>query len=85
MLIESKKTTFDLEIALPQTLAYMGASPDPSKPLYGMVMNESSYLFVKVLEKQYGISDLFSTRSQYCNGLYEVLRILKHLGRLTVR
>jgi len=84
VLIESKKTTFDLEIALPQTLAYMGATPDPAKPLYGMVMNGSSYLFVKVLEKQYGISDLFSTRSQYRNGLHEVLRILKHLGQLTV-
>jgi hypothetical protein len=34
------------------------------------------------LDKQYGISDLFATRSQYRNNLYEVLRILKHLGRL---
>lgn len=84
VLIESKKTTFDLEIALPQMLAYMGASPDRAKPLYGMVMNGSSYLFVKVLENQYGVSDLFATRSQYRNGLYEVLRILKHLGRLTI-
>ncbi len=82
VLIESKKTTFDLELAIPQTLAYMAAHPEPEQPLYGMVTNGSSYLFVKTLSKQYGISDLFATRSQYRNNLYEVLRILKHLGRL---
>jgi hypothetical protein len=62
VLIESKKTTFDLELALPQTLAYMAASPNREQPLYGMVMNGSSYLFVKLWDKQYGISDLFATR-----------------------
>jgi hypothetical protein len=44
-----------------------------------------NYLFIKTLGKQYGISDLFATRSPYRNNLYEVLRILKHLGRLIVR
>ena len=83
-LIESKKTTFDLELAIPQTLAYMAAHLEPEQPLYGMVMNGSSYLFIKTLGKQYGISDLFATRSQYRNNLYEVLKILKHLGRLIV-
>ncbi|KAM3112690.1 hypothetical protein [Phormidesmis sp. 146-33] len=78
------KCFFFVSQALPQTLAYMSASPNLEKTLYGMVMNGSSYLFVKVLEKQYGISDLFSTRSQYRNGLYEVLRILTHLGQLTI-
>ena len=82
VLIESKKTTFDLEMALPQTLAYMAASPDRNLPLYGMVSNGSSYLFVKVLGNQYGVSDLFGTRPQARNNLYAVLRTLKHLGRL---
>ncbi len=82
VLVEAKKTTFDLEVALPQTLAYMAAYPQTEQPLYGMVTNGSSYLFVKTLENQYGISDLFATRSQYRNNLSEVLRILKHLGRI---
>jgi hypothetical protein len=82
VLIESKKTTFDLELAIPQTLAYMAANPKPKQPLYGMITNGSSHLFVKTLGKQYGISDLFSTRSQYRNNLNEVLRILKYLGRI---
>ena len=49
VLIEAKKTTLDVEVALPQTLAYMAAAPDRSLPLYGMVTNGSSYLFVKTL------------------------------------
>ncbi len=32
VLIESKKATFDLELALPQTLAYMAATPNPIFP-----------------------------------------------------
>jgi hypothetical protein len=82
VLIESKKTTFDLELAIPQTLAYMAAHPKPEQPLYGMITNGSSHLCVKTLGKQYGVSDLFSTRSQYRNNLNEVLRILKYLGRI---
>ncbi|MDZ7962309.1 MAG: PD-(D/E)XK nuclease family protein [Aulosira sp. DedQUE10] len=82
VLIESKKTTFDLELAIPQTLAYMAAHLEIEQPLYGMVANGSSYLFLKTLGKQYAISDLFATRSQYRNNLDEVLKILKHLGQI---
>ncbi|WAL61216.1 PD-(D/E)XK nuclease family protein [Thermocoleostomius sinensis] len=82
--IESEKTTFDLELALPQTLAYMAANPKLEQVLYGMITNGSSHLFVKTSGKQYGTSDVFSTRSQYRNTLGEVLKILRHLGRLVV-
>lgn len=82
VLIESKKTTFDLELAIPQALAYMAANPQLGQVLYGMATNGSSYLFIKTLDKQYAVSDLFSTRSQYRNSLGETLKILKHLGRL---
>ncbi|BAB77137.1 type I restriction endonuclease (plasmid) [Anabaena sp. FACHB-709] len=82
VLIESKKTIFDLELAIPQTLAYMAVHPNPEQPLYGMITNGSSFFFVKTLGKQYGTSDLFATRSQYLNNLSGVLRILKHLGSI---
>ncbi|WGV23720.1 type I restriction endonuclease [Halotia branconii] len=82
VLIESKKTIFDLELAISQTLAYMAVHPKPEQPLYGMITNGSSYLFIKTLGKQYGISDLFATRSRYHNNLSEVLKILKHLGKI---
>ncbi|WP_414563691.1 MULTISPECIES: type I restriction endonuclease [unclassified Anabaena] len=82
VLIESKKTTFDLELAIPQTLAYMAVHPNPEQPLYGMITNGSSFLFVKTLGNLYGISDIFATRSQHLNNLFGVLKILKYLGRL---
>jgi Type I restriction enzyme R protein N terminus (HSDR_N) len=90
VLIEAKKAIFDLELALPQTLAYMAANPQPNQPLFGLITNGSSYLFVKLLdspvetlrERQYGTSDLFATRSQHRNNLYEVLEILRHFGTL---
>lgn len=85
VVVEAKKTTFDLEMALPQALAYMAASPKSDLPLYGMVANGSSYLFVKTLGDRYGVSDLFGTRSQSRNNLYEVLKILKHLGSLLAK
>ena len=85
VVIEAKKTTFDLEMALPQALAYMAASPRADLPLYGMVANGSSYLFVKTLGDRYGVSDLFGTRSQSQNNLYAVLKILKHLGSLLAK
>jgi hypothetical protein len=92
VLIESKKATFDLELALPQTLAYMAANSQPDslsetlreRPLFGMITNGSSYLFVKLLDRQYGTSDLFATRSQHRNNLYEVLEILRHFGSLAI-
>ncbi|MBL1200940.1 MAG: hypothetical protein FWK04_18115 [Nostoc sp. GBBB01] len=45
-------------------------------------LHGSSYLFIKTLGKQYAISDLFATCSQYRNNLYQVLKILKHLGQI---
>jgi hypothetical protein len=84
VLIEAKKTIFDLELALPQTLAYMAAMPDRDRPMFGMITNGSSYLFVKLLGQSYAVSDLFGTRSQYRNNLYEVLQILKVLGQAIV-
>jgi hypothetical protein len=60
----------------------MATHPEIEQPLYGMVANGSSYLFIKTLGKQYAISDLFATRSQYRNNLDQVLKILKHLGQI---
>ena len=84
VLIEAKKATLDLELALPQTLAYMATNPDPTRSGFGMVTNGSSYLFIKLTGKAYGISDVFGTRSQHRNNLVEVLRVLKSLGRSIV-
>jgi hypothetical protein len=82
VLIEAKRTTFDLELALPQALSYMAAAPERDRPVFGMVTNGASYLFVKLMGGEYGVSDLFGTRSQHRNNLVEVLEILRCFGRL---
>ncbi|MDF5716923.1 MAG: hypothetical protein PUP93_24410 [Rhizonema sp. NSF051] len=40
----------------------MAANQKSEKPLYSMMVNGSSYLFIKTLGKQYAVSDLFATR-----------------------
>jgi hypothetical protein len=84
VLIEAKRTTFDLELALPQALSYMAAAPERDRPVFGMVTNGASYLFVKLMGAEYGVSDLFGTRSQHRNNLVEVLEILRCFGRLVM-
>ncbi len=85
VLIEAKKATLDIELALPQALAYMAGNPvvktDASRPSFGMVTNGSSTIFVKLVGREYGVSDVFGTRSQPQNNLYAILQILKALGR----
>lgn len=84
VVIESKETSFSLELALPQTLAYMLANPQPEKPVFGMVTNGGNFIFVKLQIKefpQYEVSNVFSLLPRR-NQLYDVLQILKRLGRI---
>lgn len=86
VLIESKETSFSLELALPQTLAYMLANPRPQQPLFAMVTNGGNFIFIKleVTEfPQYEFSDIFSLLTRK-NQLYDVLKILKHLGKIAL-
>jgi hypothetical protein len=84
VVLESKGTAINLDAAIPQTLTYMMASPNPVNPIYGMVGNGGDFCFLKVDRQgmpQYDISDVFSylpTRNRF----YEVLQILKRLSWL---
>jgi hypothetical protein len=82
--IESKETEFDIEVGIPQTLAYMMADPTQERPLFGMVTNGNSFIFLKVVKgevPEYDFSDTYTllTRS---NRLYEVLQILKRIVQM---
>jgi len=82
--IEAKNSEFSLTKAIPQALAYMLAQPNGEKPTFGMVLNGSEFLFIKVVYKdapQYALSNTFSLLNRG-NDLYSVLRILKRLGKL---
>ena len=79
--IEAKNSEFSVTKAIPQTLAYMLAAPDAEKPTFGVILNGSEFLFLKLVRgeaPQYATSDLFSLLNRG-NDLYHVLSVLKRL------
>ena len=83
LVIESKKPAFSLLEAIPQALTYMLANPQPTKPVFGLVMNGSDFIFLKISQinqPQYALSDKFTLLRRE-NELYQVFRILKKLGQ----
>lgn len=83
VVIESKETEFDVEVGIPQTLAYMMAAPAKKNPLYGMVTNGNSFIFLKVRWgeiPEYDFSETYTLLSRP-NRLYEVLQILKGIAQ----
>jgi hypothetical protein len=81
ILVESKRTSFSVELALPQALAYLAATPHPTRPTYGLVSNGAYSMFIKLYQSQYSFSEDFSLNRRP-NQLYDVLRILNHLKTL---
>ncbi|HLO88185.1 MAG TPA: type I restriction endonuclease subunit R [Nostocaceae cyanobacterium] len=81
MLVESKRTSFSVEMALPQALAYMAANPDFEQATYGLVSNGAYSMFIKLYKSQYSFSDDFSLNRQQ-NELYGVLQVLNRLKNL---
>ncbi|NEO83375.1 MAG: type I restriction endonuclease subunit R [Spirulina sp. SIO3F2] len=85
--IESKETSFSLGLATPQLLAYLLASPNPERPVYGMVTNGELFSFAKVQAgnpPQYDLSSVFSTLARP-NELYIVLQILQQMGKVALQ
>jgi PD-(D/E)XK nuclease superfamily len=78
LVIESKQTGISIDAGIPQALTYMLAAPDRTKPLYGMVTNGSNFIFIKLIDHTYQMSDEYSLRRR--GDLYQVLRVLKHLA-----
>jgi hypothetical protein len=83
--VESKETEFDVEVGIPQILAYMMGSPAEQSIVFGMVTNGSNFIFIKLQRdvQQYDFSDSFSMLSR-ANCLYPVLQILKQIGQISM-
>lgn len=80
--LESKGTEVNLDMAIPQTLAYMMANPELEKSVFGMITNGGEFFFLKLNRQgtpQYDISRVFSLLPLQ-NELYDVLKVLKRLG-----
>lgn len=60
IVLESKKTMLSVWSALPQTLVYLMASPNPDLPTFGMFTNGDDIVFVKLDNQQYAMSRVFA-------------------------
>ena len=84
VVLESKKTALSVWAALPQTLAYLMANPQPEQPSFGMVTNGDDILFVKLLQtgqRNYALSRVFAPFTSN-RELYSALQILKRIGQV---
>ncbi len=84
--IEAKNSELALSKAIPQALSYMMAAPNADRPGYGLVMNGSEFLFLKLDRRSnpvYAVSDIFSLLNRGHN-LIGVLQVLKKFAHLLV-
>jgi hypothetical protein len=82
--IESKQVAYSVEAGLDQILAYMLATPQREKPVFGMITSGGSFIFIKLVKgetPQYTTFDIFDIRNRG-KELYSVLSILKRLSQL---
>ena len=83
-LVESKQTKLSFSVAIPQALTYMMGNPEPIRPMFGLVTNGDTFLFLKVVKSplaEYGFSTDYSVYGLPDNELYEVLRVMKRIGQ----
>jgi hypothetical protein len=83
VVLESKKTALSVWAALPQTLAYLMANPQPEKPSFAMMTNGDDIVFVKLVQGshcQYGLSRVFAPLA-FDRELYSALQILKRIAQ----
>ena len=82
LIIEAKRAEFSLKVGIPQVLAYMLAKPPSDRPLYGLVTNGSSFVFLKLVagnQPRYAKSKEFILDQD--EGLTLTLQIMKRLAR----
>jgi hypothetical protein len=77
ILVEAKRTSFNMTLALPQALTYL-ATNRSARPKYAWVSNGEYSMFVKLDRSEYAFSDDFSLNRRQ-NELYDVLQILDRL------
>ncbi|MEM1308767.1 MAG: type I restriction endonuclease subunit R [Cyanobacteria bacterium P01_H01_bin.153] len=82
VVVEGKRGGFSVLQAIPQALAYMMGTPNPERPVFGLVTNGYDYLFLKLVQEgspRYTLSHNFTLLSDENNNLLRVARVLKRL------
>lgn len=81
VVIEEKRYNVNIWLALPQTLAYMMANPNPEMPVFGMITTGEDYIFVKLNQQEgrYALSYKFTLLSDDNHNLCRVLQVMKRI------
>ena len=83
LVVEAKRASVSIEVGIPQTLAYMLATPHPEKPAFGLVTNGSTFIFLKSFGQEnpvYGKSEQFAIDNE--GDLYQVVQIIRRIASL---
>jgi hypothetical protein len=83
LVVESKRTRFSVQTAIPQALAYLLARPQQNHSAFALITNGGEFLFIKLHGQDpplYEFSSTFSLLNRG-NDLYKVLSIVKTLGQ----
>ncbi|MGF1604594.1 MAG: type I restriction enzyme HsdR N-terminal domain-containing protein [Thermosynechococcaceae cyanobacterium] len=86
VVLEAKKTAISVWAALPQTLAYLMATPQSQLPQFGLITNGDDSVFIKLTQtdrRQYNFSRSFSaltSNQELCSILQVLKRIAKVMG-----
>jgi hypothetical protein len=81
IVVESKRTQLNVRMGIPQALIHMMASPNDDRPTYGLVLNGTDFIFIKLVKgdrNQYAISQPMTMYSPD-SGLHKTVRILRKL------
>ena len=85
VVIEGKRGGYSVLRAVPQAIAYMAATPHPSRPMFGLVTNGYDYLFVKLEGREFALSHNFTLLSDADSNLIRVAQVLKHLVAVSLK
>jgi predicted type IV restriction endonuclease len=86
LVIESKRASYSLEVAIPQILTYMMSSPNVDSPMFGMITTGREFQFIKLVKEgtpKYALSNSYDIRD-HGNELYGVLSVLKQFAQMMV-
>ncbi len=86
LVIESRESSFSIEVGLAQILSYMLAQPDASRPTFGLIASGGSFVFLKLVRgavNRYALSRVFEIRNPG-NDLYDVSAILRRFAGLSL-
>ncbi len=84
LVIESKRTKFDVTAALPQALVYMLKNSQHDRSTFGFLLNGREFVFVKLQKADVRIySRSYALSIDRENDLEEVLAALKNIGNFS--